>query len=165
MENNIVSVADIHTAINGLGSWGCIYIPEFTYGDLRIDGILIEPCKKRIKGFEIKVSRGDFLQDYKWQMYSKFCSTLFVACPDGLIKPEEIDKPFGLLYISKNITIREYDKKECVEYTVNWVKKPKDFQGNKSLAWIFKYYEVVETEFKRLVEENKQIKQDRELSK
>lgn len=98
------------------------------------------------------------MQDIKWQLYSEFCSSLSVVCPAGLIKPEEIDSPFGLVYVTKNVVIREYDGKECIEYILDWQKKPKNLQGNKSLAWTFKYLSVIETEFRRVVEENKTLK-------
>lgn len=150
LESN-VTVKDIHAAIGRMGAYGSIMVPEFTFRDQRIDAIVIKPEKtRRILGFEIKVSRTDFLQDAKWQNYSRFCSSLSVACPKGLIKPEEIPSPFGLFWVDKEVAIREWDKKECVTYPVTWAKRPKDFQGTKGLAWTWTYLEVLEAEFKRL---------------
>ena len=146
-----VTVKDIHKAINRMGQYGSIFVPEFTFHDMRIDGILIKPEKtRRILGFEIKVSRADFNQDTKWQNYSRFCSSLSIACPHGMIKAEEIPAPFGLLWVERKVDIRDFDKKECVSYPITWAKRPKDFQGNKGLAWTWTYLEVIEMEFKRL---------------
>ena len=155
IESN-VTVKDIHQAINAMGQYGCILVPEFTFYDQRIDAILIKPEKtRRIMGFEIKVSRADFIQDAKWQNYSRFCSSLSLACPSGLIKPEEIPSPFGLLWVEKKVDVRNWDKKECVSYPYTWAKRPKDFQGNKGLAWTWTYLEVIELEFKRLAHEER----------
>lgn len=150
IESN-VTVKDIQKALHRLGGYGSVFVPEFTFHDQRIDGIIVEPGKaRRIRGFEIKVSRADFLQDEKWQNYSRFCSSLSVACPKGLIRPDEIPKPFGLLYVAKRVDIREWDKKECISYPITWAKKPKTFNGNTGLAWTWTYLEVLEAEFKRL---------------
>lgn len=52
----------------------------------------------RISGFEIKVSRSDFLGDNKWPDYLPYCHEFSFVCPDGLIKPEELDNAVGLIY-------------------------------------------------------------------
>ncbi len=146
-----VTVKDIHKAIN-ITTWGSIFVPEFTYYDLRIDGILIDPSKRMIRGYEIKVSRGDFLQDEKWQNYSRFCSSLSVACPSGLIQADEIPSPFGLLWVSKE-KYKDYGGAERWELKTNWIKKPKKFNSHKGLAWTWTYFEVLELEFKRIAME------------
>ena len=132
LESNIVTVRDIQRAINRIGGYGSTFVPEFTFGKMRIDGILVDPRIRKIRGFEIKVSRADFLQDAKWQSYSRFCSSLSVACPEGLIKPEEIEAPFGLMWVKKENWVREHDGFKGVNYFNTWAKKPKDFQGGKS---------------------------------
>ena len=57
-------------------------MPEFTFGNMRIDATIIDTSKRDIKGLEIKVNRRDFLQDRKWTFYSKFCTTLSIICPE-----------------------------------------------------------------------------------
>lgn len=52
-----------------------------------------------IIGFEIKVSRGDFRGDEKWQNYLKFCNKLFFAAPRGLIKKSELPDGVGLVTV------------------------------------------------------------------
>ena len=37
-------------------------------------------------GYEIKISRGDFLNDNKWMGYLPYCNELYFVCPVGLIK-------------------------------------------------------------------------------
>lgn len=76
-----------------------IFIPEYTWKDLRIDALIVDIRKRWIRGFEVKVNRGDFLRDDKWMLYSEFCSSLSVVCPENIVMPEEIKKPYGLLWI------------------------------------------------------------------
>lgn len=63
--------------------------------------------------YEVKVSRSDFLQDRKWDMYLPLCNELSFVCPTGLIKPEECPEPVGLLYVAKTGT-RLFTKKKAV---------------------------------------------------
>jgi hypothetical protein len=55
----------------------------------------VNPC---ITGYEIKVSRADFMQDQKWPGYLPYCHKFSFACPTGLIQPEELDDNVGLVY-------------------------------------------------------------------
>ncbi len=54
-------------------------------------------------GYEIKISRSDFLRDKKWPEYLQYCHEFSFVCPWGIINPEEItDSSVGLYWISKN---------------------------------------------------------------
>jgi hypothetical protein len=53
-------------------------------------------------GYEIKVSRNDFLRDDKWHSYLEYCNTLYFVCPPEIIKPDELSPEVGLLWVSKN---------------------------------------------------------------
>lgn len=132
-----MTAKEIAKAIKGLGD---LYIPEFTFRDLRIDAILIDIRKRWVRGFEIKLRREDYVQDKKWQLYSQFCSSLSIACPDELIKPHEVPSPFGLLWVN-------------AAGEVWWKKRPKNIQTRNSLAWTWRYLEILEVEIKRLVHE------------
>lgn len=48
-------------------------------------------------GYEIKVTRSDFLRDEKWRAYLPFCNRLLFVSPLGVIKPEELPDSVGLL--------------------------------------------------------------------
>lgn len=63
-------------------------------------------------GYEIKVSRNDFLRDDKWQNYLEFCSDLYFVAPPGVIEKEEVPADAGLLVSSNNGT-RLYTKKKA----------------------------------------------------
>lgn len=78
---------------------GSTYFPP-PQGLLKFDGLAItksytQPC---IKGYEIKVSRSDFLQDNKWHLYLQYCNEFYFVVPKGLIKKEELPDNVGLIY-------------------------------------------------------------------
>lgn len=56
------------------------------------------PC---IMGYEIKVSRSDFLGDEKWRGYLPYCNRLSFVCPRGLIKADELPEEVGLIYYNQ----------------------------------------------------------------
>lgn len=55
----------------------------------------------RFIGYEIKVSRQDFLRDTKWQAYLPMCNELYFATPWKLVQPEEMPEGVGLVWITK----------------------------------------------------------------
>lgn len=68
----------------------------------RIDAVLLHRADRKIslEGFEVKISRGDFLRDTKWQFYKDYVNALSVVCPLNMIRPEEVPEEFGLMYYS-----------------------------------------------------------------
>lgn len=75
------------------------YFPD-PQGLLKFDGLAVrksytKPC---ITGYEIKVSRGDFLQDNKWHLYLQYCNEFYFVVPAGLITKDEIPENVGLIY-------------------------------------------------------------------
>lgn len=67
---------------------------------LRFDALSIKkswtkPC---FTGYEVKVSRNDFLHDDKYTHYRDYCHRLYLVCPKDLIKPEEIPEDIGIMY-------------------------------------------------------------------
>lgn len=63
------------------------YFPD-PQGLLIFDGLAITKSytKPNIIGYEIKVSRSDFLQDNKWHLYLQYCNEFFFVVPKGLVK-------------------------------------------------------------------------------
>lgn len=64
-------------------------------------------------GYEVKVSRSDFLNDMKWPAYLDLCSNFYFACPHGLIQPDELPAEVGLLWVAKTGT-RLFTKRKAV---------------------------------------------------
>jgi hypothetical protein len=137
----------ILSAIERLSGYHSLFIPEFSYGELRIDVAVVDFKHRWVRGFEIKRSRSDFLRDIKWTEYTKFLSSLTIVCPPGIISPEEIVAPFGLLWV---------DDKSCIF----WKKRPRNFQDRKSLAWFWTYISVIEKELPRLKWELEEARRD-----
>ena len=151
-----MNASDIKKIIEGwcLHSGSNIFIPEFTFKGYRIDVAIVDTTHRWVRGFEIKVSRNDFLQDTKWVKYAKFCSTLSIVCPEGLIQPEEIKKPFGLVWIFNE---GKLDKKLNVR-SCSWKKRPENFQKKDLQAWLYTYIKVIEAELPRLQVENNSLR-------
>ena len=51
-------------------------------------------------GYEVKISRSDFVGDDKWNLYLPLCSDFYFVCPSGLIQPGELGPEAGLIYVS-----------------------------------------------------------------
>ncbi|MDD3881912.1 MAG: hypothetical protein PHI27_06635 [Eubacteriales bacterium] len=61
-------------------------------------------------GYEIKVSRGDFLRDAKFYTYEELCNCLYVVCPKGMIERTELPESVGLIYYNpetKNLVTKK----------------------------------------------------------
>ena len=82
-------------------------------GDLKIlDALAIRKSWTNtcFTGYEIKVSRGDFLRDAKFYTYEELCNCLYVACPKGMIERTELPESVGLVYFdpaTKNLVTRK----------------------------------------------------------
>ncbi len=75
------------------------YFPD-PQGMLKFDGLAMTrsytaPC---ITGYEIKVSRSDFLGDNKWHLYLQYCNEFYFVVPVGLVTKDEIPENVGLIY-------------------------------------------------------------------
>lgn len=53
-----------------------------------------------VTGYEVKVSRSDFLNDNKWHSYLPLCNLLWFVCPSGLIQEREVPEGVGLLWVA-----------------------------------------------------------------
>lgn len=86
-----------------------VFVPECKDGSthfashLRFDAWVMrrswtKPC---LTGYEIKVSRDDFLRDEKWPNYLPLCNEFYFACAPGVVSPDELPKEVGLLEAAK----------------------------------------------------------------
>ena len=96
-----------------------IFVPECKNGcscggHLRMDAWVMKPSwvNPLVIVYEIKVSRGDFLNDGKYQNYLPYCNEFYFVCPPKLIQPNEIPDDCGLMWISSTGT-RIYTKKKA----------------------------------------------------
>jgi len=49
-------------------------------------------------GYEVKVDRGDFVNDNKWPKYLPYCNSFYFVCPKDVIKESEVPEGVGLYY-------------------------------------------------------------------
>lgn len=97
-----------------------VWIPEckdgqtWGGGHARLDGWAMKRSWSPLNmvGYEVKVSRSDFLKDDKWPVYLDLCHQLYFVCPYGLIDPTEVPEKCGLICVSKTGT-RLYTKKKA----------------------------------------------------
>lgn len=87
-----------------------VFVPECKNGPtqtgrhLRLDGWAMNKswANATVWGYEVKVSRSDFLGDDKWRGYLPMCNQFYWVCPQGLIDQGEISTECGLIYVSSN---------------------------------------------------------------
>lgn len=68
-------------------------------------------------GYEVKVSRSDFLGDSKWRSYLPLCNELCFVAPKGLIKDGELSPEVGLMEVvgnSRLVTRKKAQYREVV---------------------------------------------------
>lgn len=102
---------------------GSTYFPPAD-GMKILDGLAIKksytkPC---FTGYEVKVSRSDFLRDAKFVTYTTLVNQLYVACPKGMIDKNELPDSVGLMYYDpgkKTITTRKKAIYRRIEYSVD----------------------------------------------
>lgn len=92
--------------------------PSWTSNNLLImDAVAVarswtKPC---ITGYEIKVSRGDFIRDEKWPGYLKYCHLFYFVCPPGIIEAGELPPQVGLIYYNDDKGTLQTKKKAPVQ--------------------------------------------------
>ena len=84
-----------------------LYVDECSMGSSgsrRLDGWAMSKswASPMYTGYEIKISRSDFLQDEKYDDYFKVCSRFYWVCPTGLIDKSEVGDNCGLIYVTKS---------------------------------------------------------------
>lgn len=92
-------------------------------GGLKIlDGLAVRkswtsPC---FTGYEVKISRSDFLRDAKFYTYEELCNCLYIVCPKGMIERTELPESVGLIYYDpekKTLTTRKKAIFRKIEYS------------------------------------------------
>lgn len=89
--------------------------PAYNRKVSRIDGWAMEKswANPRIVGYEIKVTRQDFVRDTKWTAYLPMCHELYFVAPAGIIEVNEVPEAAGLMLVSKG-GVRLVTKKKAM---------------------------------------------------
>ncbi|GMW02625.1 MAG: hypothetical protein AMXMBFR84_37610 [Candidatus Hydrogenedentota bacterium] len=85
-----------------------VFVPECKDGPthyanhLRMDAWAMKRswANPKLTGYEIKVSRADFLKDDKWPGYLCNCNEFYFVAPPKIIDPLELPKEAGLLVVT-----------------------------------------------------------------
>ena len=92
-------------------------------GDMKIlDGLAIRPswASPCFTGYEVKVSRSDFIRDAKFYTYEELVNCLYIVCPKGMIDRTELPESVGLMYYDpekRTITTRKKAIYRKIEYS------------------------------------------------
>lgn len=73
------------------------WIEEAQVNGVKFDQLTVDLSNWFIRGYEVKVGRGDFLQDRKWQNYLPYVNQFWFCTPPALVGPSEIPDGIGLL--------------------------------------------------------------------
>jgi hypothetical protein len=104
--------------------------------------------------FEIKISRSDYLIDAKKDKHKECngANYFYYVCPAGLIKPEEVDKRYGLVYISESGTAEIVKKPRRLNNNIfeNWKMLCNKMHGRWWMLWKAKYIdkEITRSEYR-----------------
>ncbi|MEN6566366.1 MAG: hypothetical protein ABFC57_08695 [Veillonellales bacterium] len=82
-----------------------------------MDGLAVKISwtKPEFTGYEIKISRGDFLRDKKHNEYLPYCTGFSFACPDKMIKKDEVEDNIGLIYCREDGSLRTVKKAPSIK--------------------------------------------------
>lgn len=69
--------------------------------------------RPKIVGYEVKVSRSDFLRDSKYPLYLPYCHEFYFVTPTGLIDRTELNNDIGLIYYNPKTRLLA-TKKEAI---------------------------------------------------
>lgn len=69
--------------------------------------------RPQIRGYEIKVSRSDFLRDAKYTQYMPYCHEFYFVTPTGLVQRQEVEENIGLMWYNPK-TGRLTTKKKAI---------------------------------------------------
>ena len=128
MKNKIIT-ADMIVKLLALKHSDDIFVSECkdgptVYGSSRrLDGwaMIKSWARPSFIGYEIKVSRGDFLQDEKWTDYLDYCTQFYFVCPKGVVDIEELPKGIGLIHVASTGT-RLYTKRKATPKQIDMEK-------------------------------------------
>ncbi len=97
----------------------------------RMDMFSLDYLCRQTSGYEVKISRSDFVADDKWQEYLPFCNKFYFVCPPDLIKLSELPPETGLIYVEQGLVCEVYG--DDVVKTQKKCMRPRMVRGAKTL--------------------------------
>lgn len=108
-------------------------------GSFRFDVIDVNRRDRKVKIFEVKTNRSDFLGDEKWERYLDYCDYFAFVCPKGVIKKSDLPEKIGLVYIEKSKSRRSWETDLKHEY----IRKSYKLREGENLEGYIKVLEAV----------------------
>ena len=100
---------------------GDVGLFEFGIDRCRFDLIAVNCYRQRVRGFEFKSCRQDFISDKKWHYYLPYCHSLTFVASYGLIDKKELPAEIGILGILK----WKWSPLGDWNIGATWVRKPR----------------------------------------
>jgi hypothetical protein len=100
-ESDVIRVLNRHCTEQKLKFFAHVYRGSKGY---ILDGFAMSKAYGGMKtiGYEVKVSRSDFLQDKKWQNYLPVCNTFYFVSPPDVISKADLPDGIGLYHVVDN---------------------------------------------------------------
>ncbi|CVK18484.1 MmcB family DNA repair protein [Sporomusa sphaeroides] len=126
-ESDVIRILHRHCTEQKLKFFAHVY--RGTKGYI-LDGFAMSQAYRNMRtiGYEVKVSRNDFLQDKKWQNYLPVCNTFYFVSPPEVIRKDDLPAGIGLYHVVDNRLVcvkkakrNEFDKDavfEVLQYIV-----------------------------------------------
>jgi hypothetical protein len=82
-------------------------------GNLRFDAITLARYHNGfdVTGYEVKVSRSDFLRDAKLHLYPQYVNAMTLVCPRGMVDRKELPDGYGLMWYEPESGSLRYRRK------------------------------------------------------
>ena len=88
-----------------------MWMEEFSWHDMRFDVLTVDLFTWAVRGFEIKMTRQDFLADKKWHAYLPYVNFFYFATMPGVIEKGELPPEIGWLELGESgFTVRQKAK-------------------------------------------------------
>ena len=124
-ENEIIRIIARDCRAKKLRFYAKVYAGRLYKSQERIlDGMAFtqEYANMRSIGYEIKVSRADFLQDKKWPDYLPVCNSFYFVSSPEIIRPSDLPPDIGLYWV-------ENDSLALVKRAGRRIVQPEDLQN------------------------------------
>lgn len=121
-----VTIADIKKYFleyNNKGPFFSMF--ETGINNLRFDLIRVNAFQHKVRIFEFKSCRQDFISDKKWGKYLRYCHTFTFVCARNVIKKEDLPPGIGLLWVFKWRHNTNNQTTGSWRLSADWIKRPK----------------------------------------
>ena len=84
-----------------------LYMTEVGVSGGRVDLMVVDLRTHEVIGYEVKISREDFLNDKKWPSYTPYFNRFYFATLPGVIRKGELPLEIGHIRAQKRSPLRK----------------------------------------------------------